>query len=175
MWNSQLLVICCGREGGGVRGRGIPSREGAVESRGHSIWHTHTHTHIQTHMNTFRHTCTQWMCCHRREGEREAFRNRSRRWRSSADLSERNKKTEHISQSSVCLCESVFRRKHSLEVCAPVCILEERSACLLPRGKIHNDLENLGNLRDFFLQALAGILFGILWICDLLRKSCFFP
>lgn len=55
MWNSQLLVICCGREGG-VRGRGIPSREGAVESRGHSLWHTNTHSHASTHMKTFSRT-----------------------------------------------------------------------------------------------------------------------
>ena len=40
------------REGGGVRGRGIPSREGAAERAEaiHSDTHTHTHTHW--HANT---------------------------------------------------------------------------------------------------------------------------
>lgn len=42
-----------------------------------------------------------------------------------------------------------------------------------PAERIHNDWENLGNLKEFCFQALLGILFGILWICDLLGKSCF--
>lgn len=100
--NSQLLVICCGREGGGVNGRGIPSREGAVESRGHSLRHiqphAHTHSHANTHMNTFRQTHAGGGCVATGEREGERYSDRGDPWQT--EVRER----KDISQRSVFEC-----------------------------------------------------------------------
>lgn len=56
----ELLTFAVG-ERGGVRGRGIPSREGAEAV--HSDTHKHTHVPVKD-------ARTRWMCCRRRKAFR---------------------------------------------------------------------------------------------------------